>query len=417
MAMPGLGLLVATTAVAVLAFSAVLDRARAAYAWFDALVAPEDDRTVSVDDVLLTVCGVLALWFVPFSSICWNLLKWLAPTGRLMLYELVQIVLFGLWLVPLSLCCLSEFLMLGWMAMQPVLWITSRTDAAKLLEAEQLAARAKRAANLLRQDGAFPMSAAAATLKGRGGAHVQRASRRLERAMRALRALLERRARCAEETCRAVDLEAARASARRQARAAAIEGWRSMPVGRKLFWTFLAMLIASPRTSAPTASTSWLSLQVANEKLQQVMSINNAMDLLLEYGPDGFQTLHSSGTVSFNLSTLSPNAPLLEIHDVPFNETVETMQCLGAFLLGVPAVQISLLNSTASPINPTRTLSSLSINNTVVLHVGPRDRVGGTNADRGECSSTAATEGTDAAAEGSAAQPMEIEPPPAVSYP
>ena len=94
-AMPGLGLLVATTAVAVLAFSAVLDRARAAYAWFDALVAPEDDRTVSVDDVLRTVCGVLALWLVPFSSICWYLLKWLAPTGRLMLYELVQIVLFG----------------------------------------------------------------------------------------------------------------------------------------------------------------------------------------------------------------------------------------------------------------------------------------------------------------------------------
>ena len=95
MAMPGLGLLVATTAVAVLAFSAMLDRARAAYAWFDALVAPEDDRTVSVDDVLWTVCGVLALWLVPFSSICWYLLKWLAPTGRLMLYELVQIVLFG----------------------------------------------------------------------------------------------------------------------------------------------------------------------------------------------------------------------------------------------------------------------------------------------------------------------------------
>ena len=85
----------ATTAVAVLAFSAVLDRARAAYAWFDALVAPEDERTVSVDDVLRTVCGVLALWLVPFSSICWHLLKWLAPTGRLMLYELVQIVLFG----------------------------------------------------------------------------------------------------------------------------------------------------------------------------------------------------------------------------------------------------------------------------------------------------------------------------------
>ena len=126
-AMPGLGLLVATTAVAVLAFSAVLDRARAAYAWFDALVAPEDERTVSVDDVLRTVCGVLALWLVPFSSICWHLLKWLAPTGRLMLYELVQIVLFGLWLVPLSLCCLSEFLMLGWMAMRRLpAWPPSR---------------------------------------------------------------------------------------------------------------------------------------------------------------------------------------------------------------------------------------------------------------------------------------------------
>ena len=126
-AMPGLGLLVATTAVAMLAFSAVLDRARAAYAWFDALVAPEDDRTVSVDDVLWTVCGVLALWLVPFSSICWYLLKWLAPTGRLMLYELVQIVLFGLWLVPLSLCCLSEFLMLGWMAMRRLpAWPPSR---------------------------------------------------------------------------------------------------------------------------------------------------------------------------------------------------------------------------------------------------------------------------------------------------
>ena len=54
-AMPGLGLLVATTAVAVLAFSAVLNRARAAYAWLDALVAPEDDLSVSVDDVLWTV--------------------------------------------------------------------------------------------------------------------------------------------------------------------------------------------------------------------------------------------------------------------------------------------------------------------------------------------------------------------------
>ena len=81
-AMPGLGLLVATTAVAMLAFSAVLDRARAAYAWFDALVAPEDDRSVSIDDVLRTVCGVLTLWLVPFSSICLHLLKWLARRRR-----------------------------------------------------------------------------------------------------------------------------------------------------------------------------------------------------------------------------------------------------------------------------------------------------------------------------------------------
>jgi len=41
----------ATTAVAVLAFGAVINHARAAYAWFDALVAPEDDQSVSVDDV------------------------------------------------------------------------------------------------------------------------------------------------------------------------------------------------------------------------------------------------------------------------------------------------------------------------------------------------------------------------------
>lgn len=184
-----------------------------------------------------------------------------------------------------------------------------------------------------------------------------------------------------------------------------------MPTGRKLFWICLAVLIAAPRTTTPIAApTSWLGLQVANEKLQQVMSVNHAMDLLFEYGPEGFQSLYSSGTVSFNLSTFSPDAPLVEVHGVPFNETLQTMESLGAFLLGVPAVQISLLNSTASPINPTRTLSSLAINNTVVLHIGPRDRVGGTNVDRGECSSAAATEG-------SAAQPMETEPPPAVSYP
>ena len=62
--MPGFGLLLATTAVAVLAFGTVLNRARAGYAWFDALVAPEDDQSVSVDDVLRTVWWVLTVLLV-----------------------------------------------------------------------------------------------------------------------------------------------------------------------------------------------------------------------------------------------------------------------------------------------------------------------------------------------------------------
>ena len=86
--MPGLGLLLATTAVAVLAFGTVLNRARAAYAWFDALVAPEDDQSVSVDDALRTVRWVLTVLLVPVSSINWHLLKWLA--GRLILHELLH---------------------------------------------------------------------------------------------------------------------------------------------------------------------------------------------------------------------------------------------------------------------------------------------------------------------------------------
>ena len=413
-AMPGFGLLLATTAVAVLAFGTVLNRARAGYAWFDALVAPEDDQSVSVDDVLRTVWWVLTVLLVPVSSINWHVLKWLALTGHLILHELLQNIWFAVWLVSLPLRWVSQFMV----ALQQIFWGTPRSDAAKRLRAEQLAARAKRAANLLGQGGTWPVAAAADSIKGgdtsRPSRRLERASRpsrRLERANSALRALFERRARCAEEAQRAVDKEEARARKRRKARAAAIQGWQSMPTGRKLFWICLAVLIAAPRTTTPIAApTSWLGLQVANEKLQQVMSVNHAMDLLFEYGPEGFQSLYSSGTVSFNLSTFSPDAPLVEVHGVPFNETLQTMESLGAFLLGVPAVQISLLNSTASPINPTRTLSSLAINNTVVLHIGPRDRVGGTNVDRGECSSAAATEG-------SAAQPMETEPPPAVSYP
>jgi hypothetical protein len=419
-AMPGFGLLLATTAVAVLAFGAVINSARAAYAWFDALVAPEDDQSVSVDDVLRTVWWVLTVLFVPVSSVSWHVLKWLALTGRLILHELVQNIWFAVGLVSLPVRWVSEFIV----ALQQIFWSTPRSDAAKWLRAEQLAARAKRAANFLGQGGTWPVAAAADSIKGgdtsRPSRRLERASRpsrRLERANSALRALLERRARCAEEAQRAADKEEARARKRRKARAMAIQGWQSMPTGRKLFWICLAVLVAAPRTTTPIAGpTSWLGLQVANEKLQQVMSVNHAMDLLLEYGPEGFQSLYSSGTVSFNLSTFNPDAPMVEVHGVPFNETLYTMESLGALLLGVPAVQISLLNSTASPINPTRTLSSLAINNTVVLHIGPRDRVGGTNVDHGECSSAAATEGSDAT-EGSAAQPMETEPPPAVSYP
>jgi hypothetical protein len=310
-AMPGFGLLLATTAVAVLAFGAVINSARAAYAWFDALVAPEDDQSVSVDDVLRTVWWVLTVLFVPVSSVSWHVLKWLALTGRLILHELVQNIWFAVGLVSLPVRWVSEFIV----ALQQIFWSTPRSDAAKWLRAEQLAARAKRAANLLGQGGTWPVAAAADSIKGgdtsRPSRRLERASRpsrRLERANSALRALLERRARCAEEAQRAADKEEARARKRRKARAMAIQGWQSMPTGRKLFWICLAVLVAAPRTTTPIAGpTSWLGLQVANEKLQQVMSVNHAMDLLLEYGPEGFQSLYSSGTVSFNLSTFNPD--------------------------------------------------------------------------------------------------------------
>ena len=283
-AMPGFGLLLATTAVAVLAFGAVLNRARAAYAWFDALVAPEDDQSISVDDALRTVWLVLTVLLVPVSDINWRLLKWLALIGRLILHELLQNIWFAMWLVSLPLRWVSEFMV----ALQQIFWSTPRSDASKRLRADQLAAREKRAANLLGQGGTWPVAAAAGSVKG--GA--SRPSRRLERANSALRALLERRARCAEEAQRAVDNEEARARKRRKARAAAVQGWQSMPTGRKLFWICLAVLIAAPRTTTPIAGpTSWLGLQVANEKLQQVMSVNHAMDLLLEYGPEGFVAL------------------------------------------------------------------------------------------------------------------------------
>lgn len=134
-AMPGLGLLLATTAVAVLAFGTVLNRARAAYAWFDALVAPEDDQSVSVDDALRTVWWVLTVLLVPVSSINWHLLKWLALTGRLILHELLQNIWFAVWLVSLPLRWVSEFMV----AQQQIFWSTPRSDAAKRLRAEHLA--------------------------------------------------------------------------------------------------------------------------------------------------------------------------------------------------------------------------------------------------------------------------------------
>ena len=174
-AMPRFGLLLATTAVAVLAFGAVLNRARAAYAWFDALVAPEDDQSVSVDDVLRTVLWVLTVLLVPVSSINWHVLKWLALTGRLILHELLQNIWFAVWLVSLPLRWVSQFMV----ALQQIFWSTPRSDAAKRLRAEQLAARAKRAANLLGQGGTWPVAAAADSIKG---GDTSRPSWRLERA-------------------------------------------------------------------------------------------------------------------------------------------------------------------------------------------------------------------------------------------
>ena len=173
--MPGFGLLLATTAVAVLAFGTVLNRARAGYAWFDALVAPEDDQSVSVDDVLRTVWWVLTVLLVPVSSINWHMLKWLALTGRLILHELLQNIWFAVWLVSLPLRWVSQFMV----ALQQIFWSTPRSDAAKRLRAEQLAACAKRAANLLGQGGTWPVAAAADSIKG---GDTSRPSRRLERA-------------------------------------------------------------------------------------------------------------------------------------------------------------------------------------------------------------------------------------------
>ena len=133
-AMPGFGLLLATTAVAVLAFGAVINRARAAYARFDALLAPEDDQSVSVDDVLRTVwCWVLTVLLVPVSSVSWHVFKWFALTGRLILHELVQNIWFAFWLVSLPLRCVSQFMV----ALQQIFWSTPRPDAGKRLRAEQ----------------------------------------------------------------------------------------------------------------------------------------------------------------------------------------------------------------------------------------------------------------------------------------
>ena len=132
--MPGFGLLLATTAVAVLAFCAVINRARAAYARFDALLAPEDDQSVSVDDVLRTVwCWVLTVLLVPVSSVSWHVFKWFALTGRLILHELVQNIWFAFWLVSLPLRCVSQFMV----ALQQMFWSTPRPDAGKRLRAEQ----------------------------------------------------------------------------------------------------------------------------------------------------------------------------------------------------------------------------------------------------------------------------------------
>ena len=158
--------------------------------------------------------------------------------------------------------------------------------------------------------------------------------------------------------------------------------------GKKVFFLILAALAGCPPWPSPDQadSLSWTGLQWRNDmvmKGQWAASHERAMDLLLDLGVDGFESLAGSSTISLDLSVLDPDAALFQVHDVPLNATVESMQTYAAMILRVSPDQISFQNANQTYINPLMPLSFLRINGEIELHVIPRDRVGG---DRGESS-------------------------------
>ena len=158
--------------------------------------------------------------------------------------------------------------------------------------------------------------------------------------------------------------------------------------GKKIFFLILAALAGCPPWPSPDQadSLSWTGLQWRNDmvmKGQWAASHERAMDLLLDLGAEGFESLAGSGTISLDLSVLNPEAALCQVHDVPLNATVESMQTYAAMMLLVSPDQISIQNANHTHINPLMPLSSLLVNGQVELLVIPRDRVGG---DCGESS-------------------------------
>ena len=158
--------------------------------------------------------------------------------------------------------------------------------------------------------------------------------------------------------------------------------------GKKIFFIILAALAGCPQWPSPDQadSLSWTALQWRNDvgtKGQWAASHERAMDLLLDLGVEGFESLAGSGTISLDLSVLNPDAALHQVHDVPLNVTVESMQAYAAWMLHVSPDQIYIQNANQTHINPLMPLSSLLVDGQVELRVIPRDRVGG---DCGESS-------------------------------
>ena len=156
--------------------------------------------------------------------------------------------------------------------------------------------------------------------------------------------------------------------------------------GKKVFFLILVALAGCPEWPSPTQadSLSWTGLQWRNNaamKGQWATSRENAMELLLDFGVEGFESLAGSSTVSFNLSVLAPEASSFQVHDVPLNETVQTMYSCAAMMLGVTNTQICIQSANKTYVNPTTLLSSLLVDGEVQLYVTPRDRVGGNHGE------------------------------------